>query len=73
MQPKDVKALKNVIADYLLKALLAFNGNRTKTAVALKISRRCLLNKLEVLAGEGYHVPPTERFFNEKYIDKKAS
>lgn len=42
MQKEDVKPLRTAMLEYILAALAAFEGNRTHTIKALKISARGL-------------------------------
>lgn len=46
----------------ILKRLVIFNGNRTRTAASLHISLRCLRNKIAELKGMGVNVPESLRY-----------
>lgn len=47
MQPENVLTLAEVEKNHILKIFTQFEGNRTKSALALGISIRTLRNKLK--------------------------
>ena len=55
---KKWKPLYIVEIEYILSALKYYDGNRTQTAKALKISLRCLRMKLGQAHQLGYDVEP---------------
>lgn len=48
--------------EFILATLEHFNGNRTKTADALKIGRRTLQRKILIMRSLGYVVPRHDQF-----------
>lgn len=70
----EIKPLKQQIHEYVLEVLVHLNGNRTKTATALKISVKSVRNYIAKLKDLGYVVPdPAGGFsaFNKKMMAKR--
>jgi DNA-binding NtrC family response regulator len=52
--------IREVVAAYVLVALMRNGNNRTHTALELGIPYRTFINKLAALSCEGYTVPESE-------------
>jgi len=69
---KKWKPLHIVGLEYILAALKHFDGNRTQTAKAIKISLRCLRMKIDQAYQLGYEVEPPKTGVEEGYCDPRA-
>lgn len=54
------RSLHEVKCEFIMATLHYFEGNRTHSAKALKMSLTNLKNRIEELRGLGYKVPPNQ-------------
>lgn len=69
----ELLPLRQMIDEYVLKALIAFNGNRTKAAAVLKISVRAVRLYVNRLEAKGYAVPGPEQVLSAWHQKQRAN
>ena len=52
--------VRELVAAYVIVALMRNGNNRTHTALEIGIPYRTFINKLAALSSDGYHVPESE-------------